>query len=209
MTTGYKRYNYDNYDEYIHMQMQHTKTMERTAGRPFSRYIEQIKEHFPDCKKVLCVGSRDVSEVHALRSAGYDAIGIDLFSTDINVIRLLDMHNISDEFSENEFDLIYACHVLEHSYDPEKVLRGFRRVSKTGAFIVLPFLGAPHAKDPIQFNFMAKHVEDFDVQPDVISPLIEEDFRTLGCACTVKDLKFDPLGNNHDGYWMSIHWKTD
>ena len=140
MSDAYNRHEYSSYDEYINIQLGHSRTMYRTAGRPFAKYLDQLALHFPECKKVLCVGSRDVSEVQALRKAGYDAIGIDLFSEDVTVIKLLDMHNIASEFAEGEFDLVYACHALEHSYDPEKVLTGIKKVSKIGAFIVLPFL---------------------------------------------------------------------
>ena len=92
MNDAYDRYEYSSYNEYIKIQQGHSSTMYRTAGRPFTKYLNQLTLHFPECKKLLCVGSRDVSEVQALRKAGYDAIGIDLFSADVTAIKLLDMH---------------------------------------------------------------------------------------------------------------------
>ncbi len=207
MNDAYNRYEYSSYNEYINAQLGHSRTMYRTAGRPFAKYLNQLTLHFPECKKVLCVGSRDVSEVQTLRKAGYDAIGIDLFSEDVTVIKLLDMHNIASEFAEDEFDLVYACHALEHSYDPEKVLTGIKKVSKTGAFIVLPFLLEPHSKDPTQFNFMKAHWQNKKLEVGEIKTLIEKDFASLGCSCEVTDLQVNPLGNNDDGYWISLLWK--
>jgi 2-polyprenyl-3-methyl-5-hydroxy-6-metoxy-1,4-benzoquinol methylase len=207
MSNGYNRYEYSNYKEYINVQLGHSRTKYRTVRRPFTKYLNRLALHFPECKKVLCVGSRDVSEVQALRKAGYDAIGIDLFSEDVTVIKILDMHNIASEFAEDEFDLVYACHALEHSYDPEKVLTGIKKVSKTGAFIVLPFLSEPHSKDPTQFNFMKAQFQNKKLEVSEIKVLIEKDFASLGCSCEVTDLQVNPLGNNDDGYWISLLWK--
>jgi len=206
MNNNYKRYEYEDYSSYLKSQLRHANTMDRTHRRPFARYIGQIQKFFPECKKILCIGSRDVSEVYALRSAGYDAVGIDLFSTDISTIKLMDMHNIINEFSKDEFDLIYACHALEHSYDPEIVLQGFKKVSKLGAFIVLPFLLEPNFKDPVQFNFMNVGAVD---GTGVSESLIEEDFANLGCNCTVTDIQLDPFGNREDGYWITVRWQDN
>lgn len=199
----YTKYEYKSYDEYISAQLSHELTKDRTKSRPFLQYIEEIKNNFSNAKKIICVGARDISEVNALRIAGYDAIGIDLFSSNHDVIKILDMHNLEENFEENEFDIVYACHSLEHSYDPEKVLNGFKKISKIGAFIVLPFLKNEHLKDPISFRFM----KEYNANLESMISLIEEDFEKLGCTCKVTDLKINPLQNNVDGYWISLYWK--
>ena len=211
----YDLYEFEKYEDYITAQMEHERTKYRTANRPFLAYLDKIKKVFPNAKKVLCVGARDVSEVQAFRDHGYEAIGIDLFSDDETTVRILDMHNLKSDFSENEFDLVYSCHSLEHSYDPEKVMQGFEYVSKMGAFIVLPFhIDADH-KDPLVLPFMKvggrpKQDGDKATVTDVTFQMVQKDFNDLlnsQFGCNVLDVLVYPFYPRwDDGYWVSIGW---
>jgi len=194
-----KIYPYKNYNEYISCQLQHNKTRERTINRSYDVYIDLIKSHFVTAKKILSVGSRDVSEVNSLKKSGYDAIGIDLYTTDENLVKIVDMHEIDNHFTENQFDIVFSCHSLEHSYDPVKVLKSFRKVSKEGALIILPDGITPNQKDPVIFDFMSKS------QKPVPSQEIESEFSSLiGHKVKLSYMSYMPLPS--DGYWFIFEW---
>tara|TARA_Y100000310_G_C20582538_1_gene763732 strand:+ start:414 stop:968 length:555 start_codon:yes stop_codon:yes gene_type:complete len=182
--------------------------MYRTARKSYEPYYERILEDFSDhdIKNILCVGARDSSEVFFFREKGLNAIGIDLFSADQSTIKVLDMHMMGETFGENEFDIVFACHSLEHSANPEKVLHGMKKISKHGAFIVLPLCESPHKKDPVVFDFMEKAGDDGDTP--VSHEDVERDFKAiLGDQCYIKNFSQLPLlPNIDDGFWFSIFW---
>lgn len=212
----YDLFEFDEYQTYINAQKEHEETKYRTANRPFLAYLSRIKSVFPEAKKVLCVGSRDVSEVYAFRDHEYEAIGIDLFSDEESTIRIMDMHKISEEFGEDEFDLIFACHSLEHSYNPEVVFQGFRKVSKLGAFIVLPFHVEADFKDPVVLPFMKqggrpKHDGDKANIESLNMEMIHRDMNSLLSEdqpeCKILDVVVYPFYPRwDDGYWISVNW---
>ena len=207
MEKSYKCHEYGSYEEYIKQQLHHANSMYRTSRKSYDVYYNRIMEDFKefDINKLLCIGSRDVSEVNYFRNKGIDATGIDLFSADQSIIRLMDMHDIGTEFNENEFDAIFSCHSLEHSVKPDVVLEGMRKISKHGAFIVLPLSGRTHAKDPVMFNFMEKAGEEGDTQVSLKD--VQSDFGAILDGCEVRNLTQLPLfPNTEDGFWFSVIW---
>lgn len=97
------------------------------VGNLVSKFLEQDQGPRGD-RAVLCVGCRNVHELSVLRDAGFENIvGIDLFSTDAAILQM-DMHVMS--FPDKHFDVLFACHSLEHSYDPTEVLSEYARVLK-------------------------------------------------------------------------------
>lgn len=194
-----KQYNYSNYQNYINEQLAHKRTTDRTKYRDRSAYIEKIKSNFPNIKKVLCVGSRHVSEVISFRDAGYESIGIDLFSSDESIVRIVDMNSLEQHFSDNEFDFIFACHSFEHCFDPAKVLKSFFKISKFGAFIVLPLMKEPNSKDPCVFDFMTK------LEHSPSKEEIENELKLVSQSnISLKDLVYRP--SQYDGFWLSVQW---
>ena len=206
---SFKSHKYNSYEEYINQQSQHMNSMYRTARKSYEPYYERILEDFSDhdIKNILCVGARDSSEVFFFREKGLNAIGIDLFSADQSTIKVLDMHMMGETFGENEFDIVFACHSLEHSANPEMVLNAMRKISKYGAFIVLPLHEAPHKKDPVVFDFMEKAGDAGDTL--VTEDDVQRDFELiLGDSCEVTNFKQLPLlPNKEDGFWFSILWR--
>ena len=130
-----------------------------------------MKAVFPEAQKVLCVGSRHPSEVEDIEKQGFEAIGIDLFS-DSEKIMVLDMHKVGEMWSQNEFDVAYMSHSLEHSYDPGIVLAGIRKTCMMGAFIVLPMLPAPSRKETVVFDFMTRDDPTAEMIADELAPLV-------------------------------------
>jgi len=80
--------------------------------------------------KVLCVGCRNSAELDLFQAAGCTPVGVDLFSNDPRV-RQMDMHDL--QFDAHSFDLIYACHALEHAIEPSAVAGELTRVAREGA----------------------------------------------------------------------------
>ena len=83
---------------------------------------------------VLCLGCRNGHELEAFRLRGFrDVTGIDLCPADES-ITAMDMHALT--FEDRRFDVIYACHALEHALEPAAVMAEIRRVARPGAVCV-------------------------------------------------------------------------
>lgn len=189
--------------------MQHMGSKYRTQSKSYQRYLDALKKSFPVARKILCVGARDVSEVLAFRNAGYDAIGIDLYTDNADIVRVLDMHQLSDTFKENEFDVIFSCHSLEHSYDPEQVLKSFRRIAASGCFLVLPTSFVPDAKDPVVFDFMNAIRNDVSSASQTSkTSLISDEFSALmNSKCDMNFYSFEPYpGGKSNEHWIGLSW---
>jgi SAM-dependent methyltransferase len=59
-------------------------------------------------------------------------VGIDIFSQRPDILTM-DMHEMS--FADDSFDIVYASHSLEHSYDVDRVAGEIGRVARDGAVI--------------------------------------------------------------------------
>lgn len=119
--------------------------------------IIHIKNLFPDVKSILCIGSRDDSEVQTFINNGYDAKGLDI-CTSTKLITQMDMSNVSPDFGT--FDFIYCSHVLEHISDPIKVFKSIKSVMKKGIFIILPIVNRlPDIEHPTVYEIMKYNPE--------------------------------------------------
>jgi SAM-dependent methyltransferase len=117
--------------------------------------IALLRKLFPNAKSVLCVGSREDSEVKDFIDAGFTAVGTDILD-ETKLIRKIDAHDLNNHFSENEFDIVFASHSLEHVLDVKKVMKNIKYIAKEGVFIVLPITPghAPKWKHPTVFEIM-------------------------------------------------------
>jgi hypothetical protein len=204
-----KKFVYNQYKDYIEVQIQHQQSKFRTSSKSYKRYIEAIKACYPEAKKVLCVGSRDVSEVNAFRGAGYDAIGIDLYTDNADVIKIVDMQKMHEHFSENDFDIIFSCHSLEHSYDPERVLTSFRSIASQGCFLVLPVNLEPNVKDPVVFGINKEISNGYqaDRAGDQIQAIKDEFSSLMKHECNVKHYSLEPYYSGHSNeHWIGLTW---
>jgi SAM-dependent methyltransferase len=73
----------------------------------------------------------------------------------------MDMHALL--FPADSFDAVYSSHSLEHSYDPDKVVREIVRVARNGALIAVevPVSGQASAADRIVFSGLDELRETF------------------------------------------------
>lgn len=86
-------------------------------------------------KKVLCIGPRWFEEIVYIKNRfGCDAIGLDLFSNNLDLVKIGDMHDMP--FADNSFDVVYQKNTFNKAYDIRKCLDECVRVLKPGGIIV-------------------------------------------------------------------------
>ncbi len=88
------------------------------------------------CDKAVSIGCRDERELSTIESLIHarEIIGVDLFTSTRRII-VADMHDLP--FDDNYFDISFAIHSMEHSYDPFKSLGQMHRVTKIGGLIAI------------------------------------------------------------------------
>lgn len=94
--------------------------------------------------KILDCGCGNGCGLKHFRDIGFNnVVGIDIRWDWVEILKkqgfeyfVCDMHDLG-VFRDDEFDIIWASHVLEHAYDPEKVLTEWKRVLKPSGTIVM------------------------------------------------------------------------
>jgi SAM-dependent methyltransferase len=122
------------YRDYLAVQLRRTLSKrENDAGAGAVALIDRVAEAQSRGGDVLCVGCRNALELDRFRARGFErVVGIDLFSQRPDIL-VMDMHELS--FPDESFDVVYASHALEHSYDVERVVREIARVARDGAVV--------------------------------------------------------------------------
>ncbi|MGD2184896.1 MAG: class I SAM-dependent methyltransferase [Desulfobacterales bacterium] len=154
------------------------KKRRRTASRApkRERYLVTFKTHMPHVKTILSIGCRAVAELKDLASGGYELTGIDIVPPENEgEYLLIDAHTMDEHFEENQFDLIYAAHSMEHMHDAIKVLRSIRKIAKYGCFLVLPASvrrlttkKTPSMNHPTIFDIMSANVRSLNEINDTL-----------------------------------------
>jgi SAM-dependent methyltransferase len=122
------------YRNYLAIQLRRTLSKRETdPGVGALTLINRVAEQQPPGGAVLCVGCRNGLELDRFRARGFeDVVGIDVFSERPDIL-VMDMHKMS--FADDSFDVVYASHSLEHSYDVHRVVREIARVARDGAVV--------------------------------------------------------------------------
>src|SRR2546425_7375413 len=141
------------YRDYLAVQLRRTLSKRDTdPGVGAVTLINHVADQRSDGGSVLCVGCRNTLELDRFRARGFaDVVGIDGFSQP-DAIKVMDMHEMT--FPENSFDVVYASHALEHSYDVDRVAGEIIRVARDGAVVGLevPVRVQASAADRIVFS---------------------------------------------------------
>ena len=141
------------YRNYLAIQLERTLSKRETdPGIGAVTLINSVAAQRPDGGSVLCVGCRNTLELDRFHERGFDdVVGIDVFSQREDII-VMDMHAMT--FADASFDVVYASHSLEHSYDVERVASEIVRVARDGAVIgvEVPVRGQASAADRIVFS---------------------------------------------------------
>lgn len=146
-----------NYEQYLDTQLQRTLSKRDALFPERARFLIDKAASLVDLSNcdVLCIGCRNRQEIDYFQEKrAKSVIGIDLYSED-EAILVMDMHQMT--FPDNSFDLIYASHSLEHSYDVQKVIAEIIRVGRSGAVTVIevPVNYETRGADLIDFGDLA------------------------------------------------------
>ena len=141
------------YRDYLATQLKRTLSKRETdPGAGAVRLIDEVTAAQPSGGSVLCVGCRNTLELDRFRERGFaDVIGIDVFSQREDIL-VMDMHDMS--FPDDSFDVVYASHSLEHSYDVDRVAREVVRVARDSAVVgvEVPVRTKQSAADRVVFS---------------------------------------------------------
>ncbi len=141
------------YRDYLAVQLRRTLSKRETdPGVGAVTLINRVAEQRPNGGSVLCVGCRNALELDRFRARGFgDVVGIDIFSQRDD-IQVMDMHEMT--FPNDSFDVVYASHALEHSYDVGRVVDEIVRVGRDGAVVGLevPVRAQASTADRIVFS---------------------------------------------------------
>jgi len=162
------------YRDYLATQLRRTLSKRETdPGVGAVKLIDQAAEGQPSGGAVLCVGCRNGLELDRFRAHGFeDVVGIDVFSRRADIL-VMDMHEMS--FADDSFDVVYASHSLEHSYDVARVVREIGRVAREGAVVgvEVPVRAQASAADRIVFSGLQELRGVF--QPQIGEELLAEE----------------------------------
>jgi SAM-dependent methyltransferase len=111
---------------------------------------------FPPTGKVLDIGCGQGQALERFSGRGLSPVGINLNDVDIAVCRekgykVLEMDQSFLDFGDDEFDLIWCRHCLEHSIFPYFTLFGFHRVLRPGGYLYVE-VPAPDTSSKHQEN---------------------------------------------------------
>jgi SAM-dependent methyltransferase len=151
------------YRDYLAIQLKRTLSKrENDPGVGAVTLITSVAEGQPSRGPVLCVGCRNELELDRFRERGFgDVVGIDVFSDSDDVL-VMDMHEMT--FPDDSFDVVYASHSLEHSYDVQRVAEQIVRVGRDGAVvgIEVPVRAQASAADRVVFSGLDEVRSIFD-----------------------------------------------
>lgn len=162
------------YRDYLATQLRRTLSKRETdPGAGAELLIRTVADAQPAGRAVLCVGCRNTLELDRFRERGFDeVVGIDLFSQRDDII-VMDMHDLS--FADDSFDVVYASHSLEHSYDVERVVREIARVARDAAVVgvEVPVRAQASTADRVVFSGLDELRAPFS--PHIGSELLAEE----------------------------------
>jgi len=140
------------YRDYLAIQLKRTLSKRETdPGVGAVTLINTVAAARPGGGSVLCVGCRNTLELDRFHERGFDdVVGIDVFSQREDIL-VMDMHQMT--FADDSFDVVYASHSLEHSYDVGRVAAEILRVARNGAVVgvEVPVRGQASAADRVVF----------------------------------------------------------
>lgn len=169
----------------------------------------RLFDYFKGAKKILCVGCRHDAEVEMFETKENVVVGIDV-ANKTKKIKNIPAEKIDDIFQEDEFDLVYASHSLEHVVSPEKVLKNIRMIASKGCYVILPLetRREPGNDHPIIFDISK---QEKNASKEMLISSIKNDFKLFE-PYEIKDIfYYEYLGFNQKKYEPEFHiyfeWK--
>ena len=135
---GFRRRQYESYEQYIEHQASKLATLNLT------RYSEQFRKELlerlevlpamPRGSTVLCLGARNGVECEAFIQKGFFAVGIDLNPGENNKTVLSgDFHDL--QFADASVDIVFT-NAIDHAFHLEKMLAEIKRVLKSRGTLI-------------------------------------------------------------------------
>lgn len=152
-----------------------------TAQAQCKHDFEAFKAFWPPRSKILDVGCGDGYSMDLMRDAWFEPYGVDFYEPKVNRaiqhehdVEVCDLNKIP--YPDEEFDVVYCRHVLEHLVEPLESLKEFHRVLREKGLLSLIV--------PMQAT-SSKHVHEI---PDIfyVQEIIEEAGFTVLRAGDVK-----------------------
>ena len=157
------------YAEYVEQQIWKTRGKLFTNSRSrLDIYVDLVLEHCTNLSsnpKVLSIGPRNHFELDSMSDRGLSNVtGVDLWPTDSRIVKG-DMHDLP--FEDSQFDLVFASHVFEHSYDFSKVAQQVARVLKPNGYLfaAIPIDYEIGTVDRVDFGTYENFIEHFPNEP--------------------------------------------
>jgi SAM-dependent methyltransferase len=159
--------------------------------------------HRCTCRRgsALQIGSSDGYTLHRLKSSGWNVTGVDPSPEASQLASSLwDVHvevGFFEEWAENhdhQYDLIVLTHILEHLYDPVKVLVKSRELLHDQGFVLveIPVLEKPETWPPGYFTL--EHLNYFS-HASLMAGLCRAGFKLMnnGLSVTTKEVEYPVL----------------
>jgi ubiquinone/menaquinone biosynthesis C-methylase UbiE len=166
---------------------------EEITERIFNNFIKPNRHRF---NLVLDVGCGQGIALNRFKSLNINAIGITIGKEDYDVclkkgfeVKIMDQSFL--DFHDNQFDFVYARHVLEHSPFPLLTLFEFNRVLKNNGhlYVEVPWAESIHTTNPNHYSMLGRmswvHLfkkSNFDVLKEI-------------------KMNFNLIGGEPDEYW--------
>lgn len=147
----------EDYQEYIALQVKKTKRC-IGMGTDVGNVISIVQKHIPPGGRVLCLGARSGKEVVSFRTAGYWAIGIDLYTKNSHVI-WGDFHYLP--FKSRMFDVLFT-NSLDHALDWKQLNKEMFRVLKSGGSAIIHALARKSAHESLTWSKGSDLVPHFE-----------------------------------------------
>ena len=137
------------YKDYVKAQVSQYKSFEGDFLKWAEGQKRCIKLLFGGISKdssILDIACGDGTGLKVFRELGFENItGADLCDDKLERAKTVcdrvvkaDIHDLH-MFGDNEFDIVYSSHTLEHAYDPIKAIQELRRVATSRLIVVLPY----------------------------------------------------------------------
>jgi len=169
----------------------HTEVTQKALDYLFSNFT------LPQHARILDVGCGQGVALLPFQKRGYLPTGITINATDAAVcqglgfdVRIMDQSFLA--FDDGTFDLVWARHVIEHSFMPLYTITEFRRVLRSGGLLYLE-VPAPdtvkHERNPNHYSILGK---------EMWTALLE---RTGFAIAGTVDYFIGTPGDGRDTYW--------
>jgi len=165
------RRHYDSYEDYVRHQSAKLERVRHRLKETEAEDFREFQRRFSLCdplkpsRSVLCLGARLGTEVKALHSLGYFAVGVDLNPGPENPYVLPgDFHALV--FADASVDAVYT-NAFDHAFEPERVLAEVVRVLRPGGVFVMDQL-AGFQEGFIPGEYESFHWKDRDTLNELV-----------------------------------------